>query len=482
MLGLNKKNIGIDIADNTIEVAEIKGNKILNLSRIKIPSGIVQHNQIKDEEKLILAIKKVLENNKPKPIKAKEIIFKLQESQSFVFTIKIENKNKLQETLKQEIKNNVPLEKDDLVYNYKIINKNKNNTEILIIAVSREVLKNWHDFFKKLKIKIKYFDIEAFANYRALFNKSNKEPICIVDIGSQTTSIALFNKNGLCYSYNIQKAGQSFTKDIANKLNIDLAKAEEKKIASNLQNKNKIEKIIIESLQPVISEINSSIKYLESQSKQEIKKIILVGGSSQLKGLSKYLSDNLKLEVKIGSPVLRSGNIRLVYLGVIGSAMKISKQNKNLIFKFKKTEKTEKKVLIKKQEIPIANNNPKIKILFIILILGIVLIAGAFWYRNYNKSKLEEVKKQAQEVEIIIPDTDKQETATTTAEIYLLIKETPIGFLNVRKGPGTSFEIITQVNPGKKYLQIDEDINWYQIEINKELEGWIYAKYVDKLE
>ena len=46
MLGLNKKNIGIDIADNTIEVAEIKGNKILNLSRIKIPSGIVQHNQI----------------------------------------------------------------------------------------------------------------------------------------------------------------------------------------------------------------------------------------------------------------------------------------------------------------------------------------------------------------------------------------------------------------------------------------------------
>ena len=118
MLGLNKKNIGIDIADNTIEVAEIIGNKILNLSRIKIPSGIVQHNQIKDEEKLILAIKKVLENNKPKPIKAKEIIFKLQESQSFVFTIKIENKNKLQETLKQEIKNNVPLEKDDLVYNY----------------------------------------------------------------------------------------------------------------------------------------------------------------------------------------------------------------------------------------------------------------------------------------------------------------------------------------------------------------------------
>ena len=80
MLGLNKKNIGIDIADNTIEVAEIKGNKILNLSRIKIPSGIVQHNQIKDEEKLILAIKKVLENNKPKPIKAKEIIFFFNQS------------------------------------------------------------------------------------------------------------------------------------------------------------------------------------------------------------------------------------------------------------------------------------------------------------------------------------------------------------------------------------------------------------------
>jgi type IV pilus assembly protein PilM len=506
MLGLNEKQIGIDIADNTIEVAQIAGSKVLSLSRIKVSDGVVEHDRIKDEEKLILAINKLFNGAKPKKIKTKEIIFKLQESQSFVFTIQVDKGRKVEEVVEEEIENSIPLEKDDLIYNYRVVGKNKRGKEVLIVAASKEVLIMWQKFFEKLKIKIKYFDIEALANYRALSFKSDKEPVCIVDIGSKTTNIALFNKNNLYYSYAMQKAGQFLSQQIANALKIDLVKAEEKKIKVDLKNKGKIGKIIIEGLQPMINEIRSGITYLESKSKQKVKKVILIGGSAQLKGLVGYLSDNLKVEVKIGSPVLRDSNVKLIYLGAIGVAMGIDKQNKKLIFETKKIKKNdmptkkqiEKPVVkSKKQDLesigglePLeeksgSGNKGKIIIFFVVMLIGIILVVGAFWYRNNQRAQTREAQEKAQSIEI--PDVSEklkelvEEQSVIESKEYVVIKDTPTGFLNVRSGPDTSYDVITKVNPGTEYVVLDEDEEWFQIEVTDDMNGWIYSIYAEKI-
>jgi len=62
------------------------------------------------------------------------------------------------------------------------------------------------------------------------------------------------------------------------------------------------------------------------------------------------------------------------------------------------------------------------------------------------------------------------------------IKETEVGYLNVREGPNTSEGVITKIKPGESYvlLETNEKSTWYKIELEDEAAGWISSKYANK--
>ena len=71
---------------------------------------------------------------------------------------------------------------------------------------------------------------------------------------------------------------------------------------------------------------------------------------------------------------------------------------------------------------------------------------------------------------------------STGPEVKVRIKDTSLGYLNVRQGPGINFEKIGEVLPGKEYIILEEKDSWYKIEIAANTTGWVYSLYVDKLE
>ena len=156
---LQKKSIGLDIADSTIEAVELEnsgmGVKILNTSRIFLPSGVVEGGRIKDEKILAQYVIDIFLKAKPKAITAKKIVFGLPEAQTFlhVFSLGAYNKKNLGELVLQEAKFNIPLKEDDLSFSYKIIAQSAGNTKILIAAASKTVIREWYDFFAKLKVE-----------------------------------------------------------------------------------------------------------------------------------------------------------------------------------------------------------------------------------------------------------------------------------------------------------------------------------------
>lgn len=60
------------------------------------------------------------------------------------------------------------------------------------------------------------------------------------------------------------------------------------------------------------------------------------------------------------------------------------------------------------------------------------------------------------------------------------ITSIPTGFLNVRRGPGTSFSIVAKVNPGEKYELLEEKSGWYKIKISGST-GWVSTQYSKKV-
>lgn len=65
---------------------------------------------------------------------------------------------------------------------------------------------------------------------------------------------------------------------------------------------------------------------------------------------------------------------------------------------------------------------------------------------------------------------------------FVTIKETPTGFLRVRKEPSTASEEVGRVSPGEKYHIEDEQNGWYQILYSGSNEGWISGQYATKTE
>ncbi|MCL4389775.1 MAG: PEGA domain-containing protein [Patescibacteria group bacterium] len=67
--------------------------------------------------------------------------------------------------------------------------------------------------------------------------------------------------------------------------------------------------------------------------------------------------------------------------------------------------------------------------------------------------------------------------SATPAKPYVVIKDTPTGFLRVRSDPSVSASETAQVKPGETYPYLDDQNNWVQIKLPT-LSGWVSENYV----
>jgi hypothetical protein len=78
--------------------------------------------------------------------------------------------------------------------------------------------------------------------------------------------------------------------------------------------------------------------------------------------------------------------------------------------------------------------------------------------------------------------TSPKPTQPDPEKPYIIIKDTPTGFLRVRSEPSTTASEIGRVNPGEKYAIADTQNGWYKIVYNGTDEGWISGQYAEKVE
>ncbi|MDD4333104.1 MAG: pilus assembly protein PilM [Patescibacteria group bacterium] len=441
----NKKSIGLDIADHTVEAAELlkegNGYKIISKNRLAIEPGVVESGRIKNEKRLGEIIAKLFKEAKPSAITDKKIIFGLPESQIYTYVLRLgAHKEKDREALVLvEAKKIVPLEEENLIFYFQVIKiLESGETEILLVAANRESILEWYDFFRKQNIKVGIIDIEPLAIYRSLFEKNTQKPTAILDLGAANSKVYLFDKDGLRHSYVINIAGDKITKDLAEKFKISFAEAEEQKIANGLNGERKeIADVIKKHLEAILAELKESFDFFIKKTNQNIAEVILVGGTGKMIGIVDYFKDSLNLPVKLGESPLIKSDLPFEYLESAGLALRglgrvITKDEKSfdldqveedskLLGKLAEVKKSDAKILkkeeknygaiqsdeepeggdedkyssqsqqlekIKKdnQQIEKKLRNQKIA-LVIILAVGLIAVGLAFLYRVYGTKK-----------------------------------------------------------------------------------------------
>ncbi len=139
------------------------------------------------------------------------------------------------------------------------------------------------------------------GSYIALSSKQKKVGSALVDIGSETVSLAVFENDTIISLQTFSIGSADITNDIALGLKIPLEKAEGFKIANDAEeySKKKLDEIVEARLTDIFEAIENHLKKIK-RSELLPAGIVFIGGGSNTAGLEELSKSTLKLPSKIG--------------------------------------------------------------------------------------------------------------------------------------------------------------------------------------
>ncbi|MBO4813763.1 MAG: cell division protein FtsA [Muribaculaceae bacterium] len=163
-------------------------------------------------------------------------------------------------------------------------------------------------------IEVRRYIVTPLAAADEILSPEEKSLGCMfVDMGAETTEVAIYKNGSLLYFTTLPLGGRNITKDIENGLTIIEADAE--RVKKNIHNPLELsnESINIEGVNSadaaqyisarageIIANIIRQIPYANLNN-EDIKNIVLIGGGAQLQGFNKKLEEAAKINVRTGT-------------------------------------------------------------------------------------------------------------------------------------------------------------------------------------
>jgi type IV pilus assembly protein PilM len=312
LIGNKKLNpFGLDISERTIKVVQLtkqKGNYFPSaLSRVDIPSNLINNHVITNEEKLAALVSKAVSS--ARHLTSNYVVVNVPEAKSFVriVTMPKMDVSEVDNALPWELEQDIPVPIEQVYMDWQIVEETEDKMKVLAVAAPRDYIDSMITVLKMAKLKPIAFELESKSTARAAIGVEDKDQsILLVDMSSTATSFAVVSKEVLEYTSSIPTGGNAITEGIAQALSIQPKEAEKIKLENGLladSKKGNVRQNIIPILDNIIDEVRNVIKYYEDHSlfKQPITKVILCGGGAKLHGIEDYVT--ARLNVGVGKSV-----------------------------------------------------------------------------------------------------------------------------------------------------------------------------------
>lgn len=305
----NQKSFGLDISDYIIRLINVEKNQIVSAGEINLPTGLISRGIIKQPEKVVELINKLINSVSGKKIKTKYVVACLPEPKTFIKVIDLPdyNDDNLKKILAEEIIKDIPYDIEEIYIDWQklpYLNKNK----LLIGVVPKDILISYQQLLTQAGLIPLVLEIEAAAITRCLINNQNTDNYAqiILDFGFNRTSLIVYDNQTVQFSITILLSGDGISKTIAKTLNFTYTEAEKAKIICGFD-EQKCDRALFRILKPVMNtlilRINEAINFYQNHftDRHEIKNIVLCGGGANFKNLDKMINISTKLNVIKGN-------------------------------------------------------------------------------------------------------------------------------------------------------------------------------------
>lgn len=323
LYNIEPKSFGLDISNKSYKFIQLreskKGIDLAAFGYGDVKDGVIENGEVKNEDALVEVLKEAIKNPTKGKLTTKHVVFSLPEEHSFVRILQLPkmSKEETKEAIKWEIEQNIPLQINDVYFDWQIINKGDakvNHQDILVAVVSKSIADPYISVLKRIGLIPVAMESESISVTRSIIKGfSTNIPVLVVDIGATITSFIIFSGKTLRFSSSVPIAGDKMIESISKKLKVD--KKEAKKLFyevgfdKKLDKDGKVTEALEVAFSELISQIKSYISFYEGHSthdhgskKKNIQKIILSGGVSNLYGITAHISSVLKIPTELANP------------------------------------------------------------------------------------------------------------------------------------------------------------------------------------
>ncbi len=230
---------------------------------------------------------------------------------SFVTTITFPrlDRKEIAQAIEFEARKYIPIPISEVVLDWDINepSEERNTTEVLLVAVPREVIEKLKRVADLTGLKPHVMEVENFSLVRSLVGR-DPAPTAVLNMGYLSTTLVMVDKGRVRAAHNFSRGSQGLTRALESGLGVSEERAETIKREVGLSERME-EREITSVIQPLIEalfiEIERTILLYNRKAERKIQKINLTGGGSNLKGITDYTSTKFGIEVLQGNPLAR---------------------------------------------------------------------------------------------------------------------------------------------------------------------------------
>ncbi len=179
--------------------------------------------------------------------------------------------------------------------------KEKNNLEILLVAIFNTILNDYQTITDTLGLTTKFYELEVFSAARGSLSHG-VAPVVIVDIGASTTKIYVVERGVIRMSHLVHKGSQDLTLHIERALEISFEKAERLKREEGMSEDSSVKFAMLSTLDHIFSQINHVLLSYGKKYHKNISKVMFSGSTAAMDGFLEYAESKIENVVTIANP------------------------------------------------------------------------------------------------------------------------------------------------------------------------------------
>lgn len=306
----------LKVVNGTSEATQITLDKA---TKVPVPEGVYEDGQIRNADQIRDVLRPVVQENH---LAGTRTVCTLESSLTVVRELVLPSvkQKELKEMIRYEIQNYLPIELNQYVIQSKLISESQEggvkNATVMVAALPKEIAESHLSLLDEVGLRPMALDIHSNCQTkllagsqqlaRAEFFKS--KTIALMDIGHRQSNITIVEKGNFRFNRLMLFGGADIDLTLSNFMGISQAEARIMKtklgdfsaLYEDTSDEARAINVARNAVDTWLDEIERIFKFYTSRSSgNSIDAILLMGGSSHIKGLDRYLQKNIGIPTEI---------------------------------------------------------------------------------------------------------------------------------------------------------------------------------------